>query len=476
MLLFAAILASACFADDESAGLGEPVERRPPAPSRYSSMADLLPRHAVGQRFAVLTDADVDVERIVGLAERFEEWSAGWLGESLGSNAEQPFPIYLCNDDETIYEIERRYQWRTSNHGGRTFEFRGGFYGPPGFIALPVRKFADLDPVVMHEIAHLVLSRIVDDPPDIVDEGVAEYLPELFRAADGASQPNVTFTRSFRQIRCEQGFEAGEVPPLAQLFDLGYWEFRDEKHENLNYSLGWHLVRFLAESDHEQVTGRFPHFLSHLSSGTPGFEALGAAYDDAPVEQLWRAELQRSTAWSPAFGVWQTVPGGFRSRITSPGSSVLLHDESPTSEGTWELSFECPAEANWPPGAVLGFAVACRGDQDYRYIAVRGEDEGVVYSRFLNGEWRSATTLPLAHGALTGGRLSLAIEGDGSMRVRLNGRDLASIPAELEVHEGRCGLMLELPAYGPMESGLEFTFRDVRLSTGRLTGETTQVR
>lgn len=214
-----------------------------------------------------------------------------------------PFLFYLCNSVETIYEIERRSGRTPSNHGGRTFEFREGFYETPGFIALPVRRFIHLGFVVMHELTHLALSRIIGDAPDFIDEGVSEFLPELFRATDEASQSSAIFTESFHQTSCERGFKEGEVQSLDRLFDMGYWEFRDEKHTELNDSLGWHLTRFLTESDHEQVVGRFPNFLVCLAIGASGWRAFRSTYDEALVERLRRAELQRPIAWRPTFGV-----------------------------------------------------------------------------------------------------------------------------------------------------------------------------
>lgn len=66
------------------------------------------------------------------------------------------------------------------------------------------------------------------------------------------------------------------------------------------------------------------------------------------------------------------MTGGFKARITSPGSFFLLHDKKPSTEEAWELSFDLSAETNWPPGAVLGFAINDRSDQDFRVFAVHG--------------------------------------------------------------------------------------------------------
>lgn len=93
LILFAATLSNACIDDGGQSDGGKVVEQRAPALSGYSSMADLLPRQAVGQRFVVLTDSEIDVHHVAALAEGFEEWSADWLGESQDVNVGQPFPI-----------------------------------------------------------------------------------------------------------------------------------------------------------------------------------------------------------------------------------------------------------------------------------------------------------------------------------------------------------------------------------------------
>ncbi len=468
LILFAATLSNGCFYldDDGSSNGGKVAEQQAPALGGYSSMTDLLPRQAVGQRFAVLTDRDIDVHHVEALAERFDDWAADWLGEAVDQTPEQPFPIYLCDTAETVYEIERRSGWTPSNHAGRTFEFRGGFYTPPGFIALPMGQYDDLDTIVMHELTHLALSRIIDDVPDLINEGLAELLPELFRTADEALRSSKSLTAWHHLARCERGFKGGEVQSLERLFHLGYWEFRDDKLTGLNYSLGWHLVRFLVESDHGHVAGRFPDFLRQLNIGTSGWLAFRSTYDQALVEGLWRAELERPMAWKPAFGVWEAATGGFTTRIVSPGSTVLLHEKEPSAEEPWELSFDFPGKADWPQGAVLGFAIAYRSQQDFRYFSIHREHQGAVYSHFLHGEWRDVVRQSLDKDALPAGRLSLSIERDGSLRVRLNGERLASFPASPDLHGSPSGLMLELPEYIFGQDGTEFTFRNVRLFEG----------
>ena len=429
-----------------------------------SHMGDILPRRARAGSFVLYSDAEIPLDELARLADGARRRMAEWLEIPPRDTGPYRFvPVYLCRDVETIYTVERRRGRPSSDHPGRSFPFRGGFYQDEGFIALEAKHLATVRWNLVHEVGHLVLAQRAPEVPDLVNEGLAELLTQWILESNAATpEDDLAVSPSYLE-RCRRAVVRSEIPPLRRLLRLDYWEFRDSEKDHLYYALGWHFARFLVTGEHPAVAGRFHALVGELERGRSGWMAFQIVYDADLVERLWREALERPLDWEEATGTWQATADGFRAAVQGKGSAMLIRRPSDGGEGARELSYEVPADVQHP--IAFGFVLNYRDMENFDLLSVREGGREVVLAHWREGAWVDWELIELdGEQRVDSGRLRL--------RVGLSG-EVALFQDEDPVLERRLvpgspgdgiGLMFELRAEKPEEadSGERFSFRGVR--------------
>ena len=426
---------------------------------------DLFPRNAAGSTFLVASDVDLPLDELAEFADQAYLRLSERLGVPPHWHPEPPILVYLASGVDKLLAVEQRLGLPPSAVPGRSFAFRGGFYLQGPVIAVMVADLDGTRRLLAHEIAHLGLSRIVTQPPDLVNEGLAELFGGWMHLGEELDWSDSTSVHWNHERRCRRAVREGTIPTLREIFALDYWTFRADQNNFLYFALGWHFVRFLLEDAHPQVAGRFDLYLDELRSGRTGFEAFRRAYDAPLVESLWRQELARPIAWSPLFNSWSDTNDGFRSAVRARGSAALLHAERPRPDTRFELSFEIDVPVTrLPPDAGVGFVLAHKGPTDFHLLSLL--DCGREVALYHHGgapTQRQYLKRPASDRTST--QLALVIETDGSILLRVDGDDATRFGPIKGVHDGRLGLMLEWHSTDP-DSGIEMRFRRVRLAGG----------
>ncbi|MBI1379560.1 MAG: hypothetical protein GC161_00560 [Planctomycetaceae bacterium] len=372
-----------------------------------------------------------------------------------------PTPLYLASGVEKLLAVEKRFGLPSSDLPARSFFFRGGFYAQVPLVAVPAQDVAGTRWLLAHEIAHLALTRVVPEPPDLVNEGLAEVLAGWMHFGPEIELREVRSVHSQFEWRLRRAVEQHNIPPLRHLFALDYWAFRAEQNEFLHYALGWHLVRFLLEDADPAVRGRFDLYLEALRAGQSGWDAFECVYDAPLVEDLWRRELARPLAWSPIFGEWWQTNGGFRSAVRGHASAALLHADRVPSEGPFELSFQVDVPVTeLPADTGIGFVLAHQSPKDFHLLSLQDRGREVVLYHARSGREQRRHPRRASNDS-SAARITLRIEADGSVLLQVDGDQTAGFGPVKGVHGGQVGLMLERHSL-ERDSASEIHFRGIR--------------
>lgn len=177
--------------------------------------------------------------------------------------------------------------------------------------SLPPDEIAGL---VVHEITHLMNRRALgrgENIPAWLDEGLAEDLAFSDSSSSGevrlgslagrlttdssvGDQPGqfggrrvVTLSGPRVQLlRLAKACAASECPPLADLVDLPWIEFKDPARRSLLYSQSAFFIRFLLDGEGSKRAPGFRAFLRSVSEGGSGGPAALAAAVGATYPQL----------------------------------------------------------------------------------------------------------------------------------------------------------------------------------------------
>lgn len=422
---------------------------------------DLFPRSEVGGRFLVASDVELPLGELVVFANQAYDRFAERLALPSHLHPRSPTPLYLASGMEKLLAVEKRFGLPTSDLPSRSFFFRGGFYPQVPLVAVPAQDVVGTRWLLAHEIAHLALTRVVPEPPDLVNEGLAEVLAGWMHFGAERELSEVRSVHPQYEWRIRRAVEQHNIPPLRQVFALDYWAFRTEESQFLYYALGWHLVRFLLEDTNPAVLGRFDLYLEALRAGQSGWDAFECVYDAPLVEDLWRRELARPLAWSPIFGEWSDTNGGFRGAVRGHASAALLHSDRVPSEGPFELSFQVDVPVTeLPADTGIGFVLAHQSPKDYHLLSLQNRGREVVLYHVRSGrEQRRHPRRPSNDSSAA--RISLRIEPDGSILLRVDGDQTARFGPVKGVHGGQVGLMLERHSTEP-NSASEIDFRAIR--------------
>jgi hypothetical protein len=188
-------------------------------------------------------------------------------------------PIYFCPDVATIFALEKAHGLPYAADPKRA-KFPGGYYPEVPMIAIvdnPRRR----SEVVAHEVAHSEVARVARHCPRVIDEGLAEYIEEAVLA----SRPECASILRDLRWRRAQALERASLEP-KELFDLGYHEFREERH----FAAARCLVAVIVELERHGC-GRLRLVIDKLERERPKpWRVLVESYPGEDITELWRKE------------------------------------------------------------------------------------------------------------------------------------------------------------------------------------------
>lgn len=171
----------------------------------------------------------------------------------------------------------------------------GGWNSAYGEISLGLiegRGYMNLN-ILIHEITHQVIDYITFIQPVWLDEGLAE-----FAGVNDAGVYTPGLIRYDRLMRCYNAILAGKFVPLKKLLTMDYEKFhpKDKEAIDLHYGESWALVNFLVLSNHPQIKGKFPKYLTELRKGNDPIKSFKKYYDINVVEkELINAIIKTAT-------------------------------------------------------------------------------------------------------------------------------------------------------------------------------------
>ncbi len=243
-----------------------------------------LPIRGSSDAFLLGTDLDVPVEPVLHIAERTREFVSKWLRWHAPRNGPR-LPILLCRGLTQLEAIERLHGYRVARVPVRLPA--GGYYRAVPMIAVTDSRNRRLE-VVSHEVVHSVIDTINPAVPDVVNEGLAILFSEMVLSQEG-EHGVVALRRDERARTIARASVECQIPPIAQLFALGYRSFR-EPEDGLYFDLSWCLMKAASESTADSA-GKLAELVRACGSDGTAYSAFARIYSVSDVERLWRENI-----------------------------------------------------------------------------------------------------------------------------------------------------------------------------------------
>jgi hypothetical protein len=404
----------------------------PPSYSGASRLPTPLPPFrysAVGSDVRIFADVEQPVVALLPFAQSVLRILRRRLCPT-EQRSDRIYTVYLCDDIETVERLA--YGLSRLDTTSRTFKFRGGFFPDAGMIGLQCDPHEDMRPTIAHELTHAVFRESVGTSCDAIDEGLAMYT-EAWVAGQYQGPYNVTSIAT--------GLEGGSLPSLSGLFFLDYWQFRDERADNLNYELSLLLARVLLEDSSPDITGRMPELLRNLRAYPP-FGALQQTYDIDILERAWRARIEEHSRWIPIYGTWGQRGASFDLTLRQKGTATIVSRQRPRLGEPYSIRARARSGLGAPRG--IGFVLALE-DASHYVTAILWPDADAfsVYKR-EGEEWtllyEETSPLPVAWMEKD---LQLHCDEQGKVQLSLGSRILARFNLGALAFAGRAGLYVD---------------------------------
>lgn len=218
-----------------------------------------------------------------------------WLQVEDGGPQHPAVDVFLVADSRRIVEIERSLGIvYTEDPAVRAEAAGGGYFASFRTILLEVSeaRSANLEWFVSHEVCHVVLGERAGELPDVINEGLAELLPQWILWEKGRRRPeSVRYLYPENAEICARLVREGNIPPLEQFIQLDRHGFHADRDNH--FPLAWSLMRTLLCTWNEEVRGRVPTLLERRHEKGGSLENFERVYDLALVERLWKHDLER---------------------------------------------------------------------------------------------------------------------------------------------------------------------------------------
>lgn len=417
----------------------------------------LLAREQRGEFVDVRTDCDLDPAPYAALADRVLPRLREWFGPRRAQAAELPhYTIFLCSSVERMLEVERLSGEPTSQVAGRSFAFRGGFYGRSRMAMFVPESERWTRWTLVHELVHAVFLERTGVRADVIDEGLAELLPDWLLFSDEARPEDHISTYPTYESTCGAAALRPNRPSLHWLYGLDYWAFRDDRLGDLGFAASWALMKLLVESRDPDFAGRLQLLFTDLADGFSVQSALNSTFGLVRVELAWRERIRSWSQWKPWWGTWQDDGRDWSTTLTSWGSHLLLAHDQP-GDRPFELGFTWRAPSADYVG--LGFALGMRDEQNVALLSLIESERRVMLEVFRGGELERERSWPLPSGLEFDCQpIVLTCAPGRNARLEIGEFALPLDEVDPATWEGNCGLMAARLAYAPRRVEAKFTF------------------
>lgn len=237
--------------------------------------------------------------------------------------------------------------------------------------------------VFRHELTHRLLRQRLSNVPLWLDEGLAEYLAQVYAKDDRVYLGGL----SNRLVRRNERMRSREHPvwtlviPLLPLLDGHvFLDIPDDA-----YLSAWALVHYLANgaADHAE---RFRRFLDAIGSGKPATAALEEHYGAlSGLDQSYRAHFSamstsnKALQWTTPYKLSNSGPAAVESRLLDDGEVHVMKATLRPSIAAREIKL---AQLHAPSSPAL---------HHWRALAADAQDDAETVEREMAAALESAT-------------------------------------------------------------------------------------
>lgn len=414
------------------------------------------------EHFEFASDSPAALENLSEIAEDTQRRVRAWLAIP-PPRVESKIHVYICSDVEELYTLEDAFGLPSSRESKSDRSFHGRCYPDVGLIVVPFDRAESMRWQIAHEVTHSVFHELVGRNVEIVNEGLAELVPNWILHSNAASPEELDARYDLYDYRCAQAFLTREIPTLESFATGDALAFYDPNTDWLGYALSWKFVKMLVESDHPRIHGRFAQFLRVLGAGNAAWPSLRAVYDTEILAVAWRAELERSARWKPLFGQWRLDAGAMHGTVVGQHSGAAIAASPAWPGESFTIGFTLDRVP--PPGMGFGFALEVTSEDDFVYVEFRPNGQEISVARRALGRWTElyvyrlpGTVDMLAPIGKGGRRIVMAADAAGIVCVRVDNELVLRHDLGHELVEGGFGVMLERCDPDPSES----TFATIR--------------
>ena len=189
-------------------------------------------------------------------------------------------PVYFCRSIDELETLEQELGLPRPAVP-RPPELLGGYYPRVPTIAVvvaPKHRAA----AISHEVVHWAISRVTPRCPRVIDEGLAEYLSYRLLARRADCREAVVDALGRRTRSLARIVDAGPLPSLRGMFQMGFWEFQNASC----YYLSWCMGDVLCELE-AQGEGTLRRLLEGFASSEDPWAVFDSLYVADRVERLW---------------------------------------------------------------------------------------------------------------------------------------------------------------------------------------------
>jgi hypothetical protein len=272
----------------EGAELPE-AERSPPAdpenPGSRPGQGDTKPRREKPKPVRVVLEdrnhqlSPEDRQK----AERIAERMVTLYGDPVGTEGPLVIPLRYFDSEEDYVEYATRISWVNPRWHG--------FYDTGRKEIVVGNRGAGFE-ILVHEVSHFIVGRVLPGAPRWFDEGLSEYFERASFRGDGTRWS----AGASHQSGLADWSKAGQRPDLRELMGMNTWTWIDHDWEKgyIVRALAWSVVDLMMSSEGNKTLRDFIGAVRERS-GRHSYEALERTYPGGAraFEGAWLERVNR---------------------------------------------------------------------------------------------------------------------------------------------------------------------------------------
>jgi hypothetical protein len=216
-------------------------------------------------------------------AERIAERMVTLYGDPVGTEGPLVIPLRYFDSEEDYVEYATRISWVNPRWHG--------FYDTGRKEIVVGNRGAGFE-ILVHEVSHFIVGRVLPGAPRWFDEGLSEYFERASFRGDGTRWS----AGASHQSGLADWSKAGQRPDLRELMGMNTWTWIDHDWEKgyIVRALAWSVVDLMMSSEGNKTLRDFIGAVRERS-GRHSYEALERTYPGGAraFEGAWLERVNR---------------------------------------------------------------------------------------------------------------------------------------------------------------------------------------